>query len=173
LEFNLRLQEYIELVRERKLLAAIQYSKKYLTPWSETHLKEIQQASGLLAFDPTTDCSAYKNLYDQIRWKNLVKELQLDVFALNSLTKEPMLSLTLQAGLTAMKTYSCNNPEDRNVNCPVCAADTFGALSKTLPFAHHVNSALVCRISGKIMDESNPPLVLPSGYVYSTLVILI
>jgi macrophage erythroblast attacher len=141
-----------------------------LTSWSETHLKEIQQASGLLAFDPSTDCSAYKALYDQNRWKKLVKDLQLDVFTLNSLTKQPMLNLTMQAGLTAMKTYSCCNPDDRNVNCPVCATDIFGTLAQTLPYAHHVNSSLVCRISGKIMDESNPPLVLPSGYVYSTLV---
>lgn len=157
-------------MRERKLLAAIQYSKKNLTSWSETHLKEIQQASGLLAFDPATDCSAYMALYDQSRWKKLVKDLQLDVFTLNSLTKQPMLNLTLQAGLTAMKTHSCNKTEDRNVNCPVCATETFGALASTLPTAHHVNSSLVCRISGRIMDESNPPLVLPSGYVYSTLV---
>ena len=43
LEFQLRLQEYIELVRVRNINAAIVYLKKYLTPWSGTHLKELQQ----------------------------------------------------------------------------------------------------------------------------------
>lgn len=87
-----------------------------------------------------------------------------------------MLNITLQAGLTALKTHTCssseNNSNDRNVNCPVCSKDSFGVLAQALPNAHHVNSSLVCRISGKIMDESNPPLVLPNGYVYSTMVLL-
>jgi macrophage erythroblast attacher len=30
-----------------------------------------------------------------------------------------------------------------------------------------VNSCIVCRITGDIMREDNPPLVLPNGYVYS------
>ncbi|KAJ3346175.1 GID complex subunit containing RING finger motif [Kappamyces sp. JEL0680] len=169
LEFQLRLQEYIELVRERKILPAIQYSKKYLVSWSDTHLKEIQQASGLLAFEPTTECHVYKALFDGSRWQQLIEALKIDIFTLNSLTKQPMLHLTLQAGLTALKTHSCYNLQDKNVNCPVCASDSFGILAEPLPNAHHVNSALVCRISGKMMDESNPPLVLPNGYVYSTL----
>jgi macrophage erythroblast attacher len=103
----------------------------------------------------------------------LVESLKMEVFTLNSLTKQPMLNLTLQAGLTALKTHSCYNEEDKNVNCPVCATASFGILGESLPNAHHVNSSLVCRISGKMMDESNPPLVLPNGYVYSSAVRII
>jgi macrophage erythroblast attacher len=172
LEFQLRLQEYIELVKERKLGLAILYSKKYLVGWSDTHLKEIQQASGLLAFEPSTSCSVYRALYDEKRWDYLVQLFHQDNFQLNNLTKQPMLNLTIQAGLTALKTHSCNQPDSRNVNCPVCSV-TFSKISKTLPNSHHVNSSLVCRISGKLMDESNPPLVLPNGYCYSSNVFLI
>lgn len=59
-EFNLRFQEYVELVRNRQISQAIVYSKKYLTSWSETHMKEIQQAMALLAFNPKTSCGIYK-----------------------------------------------------------------------------------------------------------------
>jgi macrophage erythroblast attacher len=106
-------------------------------------------------------------LFDESRWDFLVKQFQLDIFSLNNLTKEPMLHLTMQAGLTALKTHLCYETESKNVNCPVCQS-TFGILSKKLPNSHHVNSSLVCRLSGKIMDESNPPLVLPNGYCYAT-----
>ena len=40
-------------------------------------------------------------------------------------------------------------------------------MAKEVPWSHHVNSTIVCSISGKIMDEDNPPMCLPNGYVYS------
>ena len=60
LEFDLRLQEYIELARARRTQEAIAYSKKHLASWQETHIAQIQQASALLAFPPTTNCGPYK-----------------------------------------------------------------------------------------------------------------
>lgn len=32
--------------------------------------------------------------------------------------------------------------------------------------AHCANSRLVCKISGDVMNENNPPMMLPNGYVY-------
>jgi len=60
LEFELRLQEYIELSRARKAQEAIAYSKRYLVPWQETHMGQIWAASALLAFPPNTTCAPYK-----------------------------------------------------------------------------------------------------------------
>lgn len=40
-------------------------------------------------------------------------------------------------------------------------------LAQEVPSSHHVNSTIVCQISGKIMDEDNPPMAFPNGYVYS------
>lgn len=78
-----------------------------------------------------------------------------------------MMSITLQAGLSALKTPQCYEHENKNVNCPVCDSDTLGKLAEKLPLSHHVNSTLVCRISGKIMNEDNPPMLLPNRRVYS------
>ncbi|KAK5671376.1 GID complex subunit containing RING finger motif [Batrachochytrium dendrobatidis] len=169
LEFNLRLQEYIELVRVSKTSQAIAYARKYLTPWSDTHMQQIQQAMGLLAFTSQTTCKSYKLLFDESQWTNLVLQFKTDNYALNSLTLRPLLHMTLQAGLASLKTPTCSQPLSKNVNCPVCESDTFGKLAEKLPCSHHVNSCVVCRISGKIMDADNPPLVLPNGQVYSTL----
>jgi macrophage erythroblast attacher len=166
------------LVRERKVNDAIIYLKKFLAPWNESHLKAIQhvlmvliKATGLLAFTPATTCAHYLKLYNPERWQHLLTRFQSDLLSLHALTKDSMLTLTIQAGITALKTHSCYNPASININCPVCEKDTFGRIAPELPNAHHVNSSLVCYISGKIMDESNPPLVLPNGYCYSSNVI--
>lgn len=59
----------------------------------------------------------------------------------------------------------CYKPEELNVQCPVCSKP-FNDLVKPLPFAHCSQSYLICTLSGKPMDEHNPPMALPNGYVY-------
>ena len=54
----------------------------------------------------------------------------------------------------------------KNRDCPVCDS-WLGKLAEEVPFSHHVNSTIVCRLSGKIMDEDNAPMAFPNGYVYS------
>ncbi|KAI9102804.1 CTLH/CRA C-terminal to lish motif domain-containing protein [Phlyctochytrium arcticum] len=168
LEFNIRLQEYIELVRSQKREEAIKYARKYLTGWQATHLKEIQQALALLAFSPDTSCEVYRELFDESRWDILIAQFHDANHALHNLTSQPLLTMTLQAGLSALKTPMCYQSADQVINCPVCAGDTLGVLADQLPNAHHVNSCMVDRISGVVMAEDNPPLVLPNGYVYSS-----
>lgn len=60
LEFDLRFQEYIELCRAGRREEAIAYSKKHLVSWQDSHLSQIKQASGLLAFPANTSCAPYK-----------------------------------------------------------------------------------------------------------------
>ncbi|KAM0142241.1 hypothetical protein ACHAO1_001456 [Botrytis cinerea] len=62
LEFMLRFQQYVELVRtkdEAKLVESIAHAKKYLLPFRESYPKEVQQACGLLAFNPDTKVTGY------------------------------------------------------------------------------------------------------------------
>lgn len=54
-----------------------------------------------------------------------------------------------------------------NVDCPTCAPD-MRILAREVPMAHHVNSTIVCRISGAVMDSNNEPLAFPNGCVYSS-----
>ncbi|KAJ3519087.1 hypothetical protein NMY22_g13357 [Coprinellus aureogranulatus] len=173
LEFELRLQEYIELCRARRLTEAIAYSQKYLAPWADTQLQQIYKASGLLGFSETTTCRQYKRMYDRSRWDTLIRSFRNAIYTLNSIPTEPLLHLALYAGLTALKLPACYDPTTKNVDCPVCdsSGDTplgLGKLAEEVPYTHHSISTLVCRITGKIMDENNPPMAFPSsGQVYS------
>jgi len=167
LEFKLRFQEYINLVKANKYKEAIEYAKKFLTPYSDVNLKDIQRAMALLAFSPNTKCEVYRKLFDDnYTWNELLKLFKADNNTLNSLSSRSPLDFCLETGLSALKSPSCFRENDKNINCPVCS-DKFNTIAKDLPNAHHDNSCIVCRISGKIMNEDNEPMALPNGYIYS------
>lgn len=50
--------------------------------------------------------------------------------------------------------------------CP-CCSELGSQLCTGVPFAYHPHSRVVCRVTHKVMDEHNPPRVLPNGHVYS------
>jgi macrophage erythroblast attacher len=107
------------------------------------------------------------------------------VYSLNALPSAPLLHYGLYAGLASLKLPACYHSNGKkstgvaeidskpssdfggkNADCPVCDAD-MGKLGTEVPFSHHANSTIVCRITGKIMDADNMPLAFPDGYVYS------
>jgi macrophage erythroblast attacher len=165
LEFKLRLQEFIELVRTNSLMDAIDYSRKHLSPFAETHLKEIQIAMATLAFRKETTCDRYKELFEINKWKELVNQFQSDNNEIYNLTSQSLLTRNLTIGLSALKTWNCYNPQEFIPDCPICTP-SFRILAKDVPVAHHTHSNLVCRISKENMNDDNPPMVLPNGYAY-------
>lgn len=60
-----------------------------------------------------------------------------------------------------------SEPPSANIDCPTCAPD-LRILAREVPMAHHVNSTIVCRISGAVMDSENEPMAFPNGHVYSS-----
>lgn len=147
LEFDLRLQEYIELARARKTEEAIAYTKKHMIQWQETHLSQIRAASALLAFPPETTCGPYKRLYDPVRWSTLVSSFRLAVYSLHSLPTEPLLNIALYAGLAALKLpvcYAHGGPKSKQTSAASAAPDgdgTHATLSKftTGPSGHNID----------------------------------
>ena len=47
------------------------------------------------------------------------------------------------------------------------ASPPLATLAAPLPTARRLHSQLVCGLTGALMDDANPPAVLPSGAVYS------
>eukprot|EP00761_Pharyngomonas_kirbyi_P013613 gb/GECH01013642.1/.p1 GENE.gb/GECH01013642.1/~~gb/GECH01013642.1/.p1 ORF type:complete len:384 (+),score=108.61 gb/GECH01013642.1/:1-1152(+) len=166
LEFNLRVQEFLEKVRAGGIDDAIKHSRKYLSAYSDTHFADVSQAMATLAFGGETKCQPYKKLFDSNRWNQLIDQFKIDNYRIHSLTTEPLININLQAGLYALKTPRIYEEEYFNVNDPLCHPN-FQKLAHDLPFAHHNNSKLVCRISGERMDDDNYPMVLPNGNAYS------
>ncbi|RWS17478.1 macrophage erythroblast attacher-like protein [Dinothrombium tinctorium] len=169
LEFNIRQQEFIELLRNNQRLEAVRHARKYfsnLDDKSEEQQKDLQHVMGLLAFQPDTEIEPYKSLFDESRWKSLINQFRQENFKLFQLSSISVFSVTLQSGLSALKTPQCYKKDgERNPDCPVCS-DLLNQLAKPLPCSHCSQSRLVCSISGQPLNEHNQPLVLPNGNVY-------
>ncbi|KAE8286331.1 Macrophage erythroblast attacher [Larimichthys crocea] len=149
LEFSLRIQEFIELIRQNKRMDAVRHARKHFSQAEDTHI------------------SPYKDLLDPARWKMLIQQFRYDNYRLHQLGNNSVFTITLQAGLSAIKTPQCYKEDgtSKNPDCPVCSK-SLNKLAQPLPMAHCANSRLVCKISGEVMNENNPPMMLPNGYVY-------
>ncbi|ODQ52473.1 hypothetical protein SAICODRAFT_93328 [Saitoella complicata NRRL Y-17804] len=168
LEFELRLQEFIELVRADKKLEAIAYYRKHLTPHAATHMPRIQQAAALLAYPPSTTVQPYADLYSDARWDTLADLFVKAHHALYALPNPPLLHVALSAGLSALKTPSCASAgTNTSTNCPICSPEMAG-LAENVPFAHHIHSTLVDTLAPTLSSSEceNEPVVLPNGRVY-------
>jgi len=178
LEFNVRLQEFIELVKSGYRLEAVKHAKKHLASDDAGQLETVQQACGLLAFPLHTALQPYKELLNPNRWQQLVHQFRAENYRLHQLSSQSMFTVALQYGLACLKTPHCYkfwhsgmpdlrprvSPE-RNPECPVCHP-VLNSLAVSLPYAHCSQSRLICSISGRALDENNQPMMLPNGYVY-------
>ncbi|KAM9678093.1 E3 ubiquitin-protein transferase MAEA isoform 2-T2 [Trichechus inunguis] len=167
LEFSLRIQEFIELIRQNKRLDAVRHARKHFSQAEGSQLDEVRQVMGMLAFPSDTHISPYKDLLDPARWRMLIQQFRYDNYRLHQLGTSSVFTLTLQAGLSAIKTPQCYKEDgsSKSPDCPVCSR-SLNKLAQPLPMAHCANSRLVCKISGDVMNENNPPMMLPNGYVY-------
>lgn len=167
MEFNLRVQEFIELVRTDRRLDAVKHARKYFANYDDYQLQEIQCCMGQLAFPAHAYLSPYKDLLDEKRWDKLIETFRQENYRLFQLASQSVFTVALQAGLSALKTPQCYsaNKEGRNPSCPVCN-EALNELAAPLPFAHCSQSRLVCSISGKPLNEYNQPMMMPNGYVY-------
>ncbi|EAW82589.1 macrophage erythroblast attacher, isoform CRA_c [Homo sapiens] len=143
------------------------HARKHFSQAEGSQLDEVRQAMGMLAFPPDTHISPYKDLLDPARWRMLIQQFRYDNYRLHQLGNNSVFTLTLQAGLSAIKTPQCYKEDgsSKSPDCPVCSR-SLNKLAQPLPMAHCANSRLVCKISGDVMNENNPPMMLPNGYVY-------
>jgi len=169
LEFNVRLQEFIEYIKKDERLEAVKHARKYLAidlDQSADQLAKVQKACALLAYPNSNSFHPYKDLFNDSKWQALIQQFRAENYRLYQLSNQSVFTVALQAGLSALKTPLCYRPlNDRNYECPVCQTP-LNELASQLPFAHCSQSRLICSLSGKPMNEHNHPLMLPNGYVY-------
>ncbi|TNN75872.1 Macrophage erythroblast attacher [Liparis tanakae] len=104
LEFSLRIQEFIELIRQNKRMDAVRHARKHFSQAEGGQLDEVRQVMGMLAFPSDTHISPYKDLLDPARWKMLIQQFRYDNYRLHQLGNNSVFTITLQAGLSAIKT---------------------------------------------------------------------
>lgn len=166
LEFNLRLQQFVELIKSEKRQEAVNYAKKYFNLLDSSYLSIIQRAMGLLAQPINTTIPRYQTLFSSDRWEQLVLQFRSENFSILQMSPTPLFTTTIAAGLIALKTPHCYDSEKKNKECPVCSPH-LNKIAEKLPRAMVTRSRLLCRLTNLPMNENNPPLALPNGQVYS------
>lgn len=184
LEFQIKLQQYIELCRAQKFQEAIQYFRTNLIKNTETKLDLMQQAAALLTYSHTdTSVERYTEMYSSKRWDDLADIFVKTFQELHGLPHESLFLQYLATGITALKTRSCeviskNDLETRideslsedtspvlfkkkhkvdltrGYMCPVCSME-LSRIAQPLPYALHVHSHL-----------EPDPVLLPNNRIY-------
>lgn len=111
----------------------------------------------------------YKSLFDITRWDQLVLNFRLENYRLFQLSSQSVLSVVVQAGLSALKTPQCYSENNKNDNCPVCQP-CLNQIAQKLPYSHCAQSRLICRVTGVPLNEHNIPMMLPNGQIVGQLV---
>lgn len=153
--------------------AALEYARVHLLPFADTsspHHVEVQHAMLLLAFISRPlplSAASPQQLVHESRWQDLIAQFEADNCAVMSIASSTsVLESVLRAGISALKTPVCGLPEHQNQACPACSP-SMAPLVQLLPCARHGISTIVCRITGQIINEDNPAMMLPNGNVYS------
>ncbi|CAG5120161.1 unnamed protein product [Candidula unifasciata] len=167
LEFNIRKQEFVELIRENRRIDAVKFARKHFSSVEPSQIGDIQRLMGMLAFNSNNPDNPYSELLSAESWNKLILQFRQENFKLHQLNSTSVFTATLQAGLSALKTLHCYKDDTnvRNPDCPVCSTH-MNELAQPLPFAHCANSKLVCSITGYALNEHNPPMMLPNGRIY-------
>ena len=119
LEFNIRLQEYVELVKSGRKMDAVKHARKHLAPTASSDpesMATVQRAMALLAFTPDNQQQqrppqsmhpAYREFFSEHRWQRLIEEFRSENFRLFQLSSQSVFTVALQAGLSSLKTQRC------------------------------------------------------------------
>lgn len=167
-EFELRAQIFLGLLRTNRPADALLYARKWFPAHAERHLPALQRTMACLAFDPDTQHPRYRPLFDETaRFADLSRRFFRAALALAGAPAAAPLLVYTMAALATLKTTACTIESEHVDACPVCT-EPLSLLAANVPVALRQQSFLLCRMSGAVMGDDNPPLALPNGNVYST-----
>ena len=201
LEFRVRKQEFLELVRQGQATAALAHARKDLVPLldgSQETRAEFQQAMATLVYarpggerggggadagegqgeggGRRSPKHPYTRLFEAEQWGRLADLFWEEMLQLHGLPAQSLLTMHLHAGLAALNSPPAAAPAGRAAAAAApppgptsdpLALPLFQKMAVGLPRAKRERSRLVCGITGFLVDEDNPPMVLSNGQVYS------
>lgn len=174
-ELELRIQEFVSILLDKQPEKAFKFSQETLSPYlmmGADFGPRVKHAIAFIAFANDPDSEVFQEFTGEKRWEFLIASFHQVFFALYGLSENSLLSISVLSGLHALSTPSClkhaKDIEAQPVqsDCPACNTDA-SALIEKLPMPHRPTSSLVCPITHLPLDETNYPLALPDGQVYS------
>jgi macrophage erythroblast attacher len=105
-ERELRLQQYIEMIRCGNPVEAAAHARKYLMT---TGSRFGFRWTALLCYDSNTDIEPFAAFFAKDRWDRLADMFLYTHHHLLSMPQRPLLHIALTAGLSALKTPACHS----------------------------------------------------------------
>ncbi|CAL8107021.1 unnamed protein product [Calicophoron daubneyi] len=167
-EFDLRVFEFYLLVRDGKRMEAIQHARKYMSSVKQPddyRATKLGQAMILLAMRTPEELHT-KAEQNNLTEKWIVKRAHEVLMDFYDFPDYSIFQLVVNAGISVIKTHQCYDTKTQKRDCAVCHP-LVNQLAVNVPFARHDHSVLTCYQTGLLMNEDNPPMSLPNGYVYS------
>lgn len=107
IEFQLRVQEFVELIREDRRVDAVKHAQKHFPDFYQDQLKDIRQCMALLAFPTTTEIEPYKSLFNPKRWDELVLNFRSENYRIFQLASQSVLSVAVQVIVYILRGKCC------------------------------------------------------------------
>lgn len=183
LPFSLHLRLALELARSGNVNRAITYVRSKISPYANSacnhRIRLMQRTMASIVFCGESASSSsrdighrvYGDLYSTDRHKELADLFVNEATRIYGLGTRSTLIRKLTSGLCALKSPRCWCVDEtlcgeRREDCPTCD-EHLGTVARSLPACRPARSRLICPVTKKIMNESNPPMALPNGHVYS------
>jgi hypothetical protein len=162
LRFQLYQLKFLQLINTGNIEGALAYSKSWLAPFVNQHLKEIQKLMGCLLYLGRLEQSTYAELFSPMAWENIELTFVKEYCALMGLSHDSPLHIIVMAGAiavpillkmtTVMKSIEWSQKDELPVEIPL-----------SRDWRYH--SVFVCPVSKEQQREDNPPMMMPCGHV--------
>ncbi|KAG9393174.1 macrophage erythroblast attacher protein [Carpediemonas membranifera] len=129
-----------------------------------SHMPELVSELQHLCGAALLDCDTRYHIDVTETGRELAAEFLSLCEQIHSSLQHGLLSSYMALGCTAVRTTHCT--PHKGAACPTCDP-TMHEIATRLPLSDKMVSKVTCRITGCLMDESNPPMMLPNGHVYS------
>lgn len=164
LELKLLKLQYMDILQKKSQQDALNYMRTYLSPFSSSHMDEIQKLMGCLLWAGKVEQSPYADLIAPSQWEKLSEELAEEFCSFLGRSLRSPLSVAVAAGIEGLPTLL------KLANVMAAKKQDWQAM-KHLPvplelgeeFQFH--SVFVCPVSRDQASEENPPMMLPCGHV--------
>ncbi|XP_026192103.1 protein fyv10 [Cyclospora cayetanensis] len=176
LETEVQIQNAIYILKHKSSREAVKYLKDKIKPGDLERSPDIRRVlalAAMLEYPPPE----YEYLLGDGRKLELVALFLRTSAAVLGMSRVPLLAPLVFSGLCVVKSGSCGeNASTRQVcrtttacvrfSCPACLPELSKAV-ESLPMPHRMRSNVICSVTGEPMDEDNPPMASPDGYLIS------
>lgn len=164
LEFKLHQLQYVSSLHQGGWSSALQYARRWLTPFSPQHMGDIQRLMGCMIYAGRLETSPYADFLSATHWDSVALEFTRECCSLLGQAYQSPLHVTLSAGSQALPTLLklasvMANKKNEWQNMKQLPVEI--ELDKEFQF----HSIFACPVSRDQSTAENPPMLMPCGHV--------